>query len=219
MKALIVILMSLFLFLSCGEEKGSQGKVAAPNLPEPNGPSVKADTLPEQGLTVVGDGEESFGAWNQRLETSIFGEDYKSVSMDQVDKQPRLLKAIREKFVQYRKKKPVNSKYGKQYPRFVWKAWQFSSRKQMETELLEWLNSHDSSDPDSISLGENVDALKSPPLVCAVFDKVFFIAKGACLYGESWNGIADNFKEVLAGEQPRYHFEIGCEGGKLSYLP
>lgn len=115
--------------------------------------------------------------------------------------------------------KPINIKVGsKVYPRHTVKGYKFASQTAMENQLAEWLNEHESS-ADSIKIGDDIDALKSPPILIFTTTDQLYMVQTSCMYrGEEWDRIHAAFEELVPDPETVYVLEIGCEAGKTVYL-
>jgi hypothetical protein len=147
----------------------------------------------------------------------IFPE-YKVVEMDPMEAYPKYKTAQETIFSRLRMKNPISNAYGKAvYPRLLIKAYRFAAPTALTKEVEAWLNTLGSA-TQGIQLGQAVDAVKSPPLLCAVVNNDFLVVQGGCVYdGAEWTATKALFFKTLETQGAIYTFEVQCKGGALVY--
>lgn len=144
--------------------------------------------------------------------------DYAEIQMDPMEAYPKYKKAQLESFKRMRRKNTISNSYGKAvFPKILLKAYRFSEMKSLTEEVENWIGGLS---PDSIKveLGQDVPALKSQPLLCAIIQKDLFVVQTGCVYdGEEWAKDKENFFEKMKVYGAAYAWEIQCNGGALKY--
>jgi hypothetical protein len=145
--------------------------------------------------------------------------DYKVVEMDPMEAYPKFKTAQETTFSRIRMKIPISNAYGKAiYPRLLLKAYRFANEQVLALEVEAWLNTLGSATHD-IQLGQNVNSVKSPPLLCAVVGNDFFLVQAACVYeGKEWTATEQLFFATLNGQGASYAWKVKCDGGELVYI-
>ena len=111
----------------------------------------------------------------------------------------------------------INS-YGKGvYPRVLMKGYRFIAPSALTKDVEEWLNSLGSA-TKGIQLGQAVQSVKSPPLLCAVVGNDFLVVQGGCVYeGAEWTASKKLFFDTMRIYGASYAFQVKCDGGELTY--
>ena len=201
---------ALFIF-SCGSEEGNSTT------------QTPADTTAKDTAKVVDKVENnpnpsiSFADELKMFVDKVFPE-FKEVKMEEKDATPKFKTATKSVYKRLQRRQPIPTEMtNAAYPRVFVKVWQFADSTTLNAELTGWLNSHESSDAN-IELGENVDNLKSPPLLCAVVANTVLMVQYACVYnGPEWDKNTEAFFAAMKEKNARYVWEIQCNSGKLEY--
>jgi|GEM_PF-5203350 len=211
-KLLSVSLLFLVLFLaSCGEDSTSESQ----SLPSQETTEPKNDN---GAITTVPTGPKNFEQLVNQLISEVIEKDYKQTKMDPMDALPIFGEANQTLFHRFQKRKPVGTKIGKLFPRFTLKSYRFATEASADQRVTEWLNAFDSSS-DSILLGQAVEAVKSPPLFCALREESFFILQTACLYEHpSQDKLKADYFAWMENTGGRMGWEISCKAGQLIYV-
>jgi hypothetical protein len=160
----------------------------------------------------------SLGQQVDQWEQQIFP-DYKRVEMDPMEAYPKYKTATETIFARIRMKNPISNAYGKAvYPRLLIKAYRFTNPQVLAMEVETWLNTL-GSETKGIELGQDVKAVKSPPLLCAIVQNDFLLVQAACVYeGAEWSATEKLFFATLNGQGATYAWKVKCDGGALVYL-
>ena len=129
--------------------------------------------------------------------------DYKTVEMDPMEAYPKYDGAQETVFRRIRMINPISNSFGKAvYPRLLMKAFRFGSAAALTKDVETWLNSLGSA-TKGIEIGQDVKAVKSPPLLCAVVNMDFLVLQTGCVYeGKEWTAsIAHFFERMKANGQ------------------
>lgn len=150
--------------------------------------------------------------------TNAIFSDYKKVDMDPMEAFPKYKTAQEIYFNRLRRKNPISNGFGKAvYPRVLLKAYRFADEKALTKEVEAWLNEFEGSN-GKLKLGQGGVNLKSPPLLCAIVQRDFFVVQSACVYeGKEWSEMEKLFQETMMDTGADYIFKIGCKAGDLSY--
>lgn len=144
--------------------------------------------------------------------------EFKRVKMDPMDAFPVFQSAAETAFFRLQRTAPVPNKIKRQsYPRILLKTYAFRQEKDLKDEVHVWLNSM-KMNVDSIQLGQAVDQVKSPPLLCGIAGLHFYIVQAACIYdGPEWQQNVERFFEEMIAQEAGYAWEISCDGGAMRY--
>lgn len=144
--------------------------------------------------------------------------DYKTVEMDPMEAYPKYDGAKETLFRRLRMSNPISNSYGKAvYPRLLIKAYRFGDAASLTKDVEAWLNTLGSA-TKNIELGQNVKAVKSPPLLCAVIQNDFLVVQSGCVYeGKEWDATVALFFEKMKASGAAYAWQIHCNGGELRY--
>lgn len=206
-QSLTILLLISLLALGCREESKPK---TSPESPSSNQPSLTLEQADK--------GTETFSQRSERFNKELFAGRYKSKKMDPMDHFPQFKTAPQSMFRRYQMVKPISNASGKSiFPRVTAKGYRFPSEKVADEAVLGWLNGFDSSE-DSISLGQEIKYVKSPPLFAAVWKNEFYIVQTACIYQHStYDELRDAFNGFWEEEKAKYVLEIDCNGGHLHY--
>ncbi|MCB9233573.1 MAG: hypothetical protein H6581_18090 [Bacteroidia bacterium] len=206
------------ILTACGSQTDSKGPKWTDDTLETQTPK----TIDPDDLTqVLPDQQEmNFETRVREVTQKLFSTDFKEDRIDVMEETPRWSNSKKSVFKKYLRQQTIANEYGnKIYIRPIFKAWEFKSEADMRTTLSDWLNGHESSDPDQIELGENVEALKSPPFVCAIRNQEIYMIFSACVFsGEAWDNLKKAFWDEFSQKGTLYLFEVACGAGTLTYL-
>jgi hypothetical protein len=216
----LLLMSALLLLLSCENAQ-----------PNDHGLKFKDDStqttvLPEQGTqsTQVDTSHKAqgpaFAVQNKTLATTVLGAEYKEVGLDELEDSPKFKQAREMVFLKFIRRNPIDSRFaGQIIPRLVWKGYQFATESSATSSLEQWLNEANHSG-DSIVMGEKVESIKLPPMVCAVVGERIYMLQTPCLYkGPEQDQLISKFTEETKKAGAKYRFRIACNGGQLTYEP
>lgn len=228
-----LVIVGLFFFTSCDNNSGGNtglsgdslasnsntndenGSGHAPAVDNPNGSTNNPD---QNAVQTVSTGPKNFTELVELFTVDLIADEYKKVKMDPLDQLPKFNEANESIFLRYQMRKPTQVDRGmKTYPRFILKSYRFATEDAADRAVTGWLNDFESS-ADSIALGQEVEAVKSPPLFCALREDGFFILQTACVYQHtSLDNLKERFFTWMEDTGGRMGWEISCEAGKLTY--
>ena len=145
--------------------------------------------------------------------------DYREEKMQQVDQTPKFKEANRSIYRKFRRAEPIEIALSKSaYPRLSVKAFRFSGPAVAQKVATDWLAGHEHSE-DSIILGEPIEALKSPPHFCAIFQNELYLIQTSCIYQHpTYDEMRERF-QAWAGEiGADMAWEITCAAGKVEWM-
>lgn len=145
--------------------------------------------------------------------------DYKEEKMQAVDQTPKFKEANRSIYRKFRRTEPIEIALSKSaYPRLSVKAFRFSKPSIAQKVAVDWLGSHEHSG-DSIVLGEEIEALKSPPHFCALYQSELFLIQTSCIYQHAtYDEMRTRFEAWAKGVGVDMAWEITCAAGKTVWM-
>ncbi len=200
---------ALLFFFGCQENSTSASSTS-------EAPAPQADT--SAAVEAVRDQPVTFKGRIEELCDTLFT-DYKQQEMDPVDKFPRFNRSNQNVFRLYRRSQPIKSKVNPRvYPRLTLKAYRFGDEKSVDATVEEYLNGQESS-ADQIELGDNIEALKSPPQFCAILGSQFILLQTSCIYEHpTYDEMRERFFGWVESQADvRYAWEVTCEAGRTEY--
>ncbi|MEM7036596.1 MAG: hypothetical protein AAF570_06410 [Bacteroidota bacterium] len=203
------LLCSFTLFSSCNSESSDASA-------DSKAPKDSAQTS-DPGLHTVPQ-KSSFGDRILGYVEAILP-DFKETKTEPMDAFPKFPKANRAIYKRMQSRKPVATKITKAaYPRLTIKAFSFRDSAALVSDLEAWLNKQPKSTDDFLSLGMEVDSIKTPPALIAVFESTFWMIQYGCVYnGPAWDEAMQRFFTQMKAEKARYVFEVECSSGALRY--
>ena len=212
---LTFLFMCAWLTACGGTSTADQAQVKSPESSE-----ISTSTNSQNNAPVVEAvrEDETLSEVVDRLLTTVFP-DFKEGKMDPFGTIPKFKTARSAIWKRMQRTKPIAIKKTNQaFPRFFLKAYRFPDKKELAKMVTEWLNGHESSQ-DNISIGDAVEAFKSPPLLCAISGNDFFIVQTGCVYeSPEWDASKKAFFEFFDGEEAEYSWEVTCQAGKTIYV-
>ncbi len=212
--------VGILLLSSCETDSVSEGGNTSIAVHPDSSDSLHSSTPDHQSDAVqtVSSGPKNFNELVELFTIDLVLDEYKKVKMDPLDQLPKFNEANETIFQRFQKKKPTKVDRGmKTYPRFILKSYRFATENAADEAVTNWLNSFDSS-ADSIALGQEVKAVKSPPLFCALREDAFFILQTSCVYQhESLDSLKERYFNWMEDTGGRMAWEIGCDAGRLTY--
>lgn len=232
-----IALLLLLCGSGCNEPAGQvsdnqaadSAQVQAPDQPNPpasdtasQASAVGTDTakaqVPAHSTATLFPPESTFSQHFTNLQNALFETAYDPDEMAEHEKKPFFSNSRHRMFQRMRIKKPIGSTAGSRiYPRHILKGYQFGTADEALKTVTKWLNDFEHSG-DSISLGQSVKAIKSPPVLVAIRENEVFMLQTACMYTiGDWQRIRDAFLGMKQESTVQYVFTIGCNAGELTY--
>lgn len=217
----IIALSFLVLVSACSSPGDKPNEVVVPPglfrdttvLPSPGEVHTSKDTA-QNGAQA-----ETFRQRSDRMEAAVFGGEFKSTDLGDMEDSPKFKQAREMIFHKQIRLTPIkNSHAGKIIPRILWKSYHFPTYAALQKNMEDWLNSTEHSGAP-IVLGNPVDAVKLPPIVCGVFETEVYMMQTSCIYeGPELEALVKRFWEQMKNEKAKYRFRIGCNAGKMVYI-
>ena len=198
-----ILLLSILFWTGCTEGESN------PTNPDEN----ITQPQPTPGKPKVPDIEEQTTAFAEK----VFP-DFQPTKMDPMDAFPVFQTTSAYTFRRLQRKKPIDAKVGRTYPRILLKSYLFPNSEDLEKEVTIWLNGLENS-ADTIVLGQAVEAVKTPPLLCGITAEHFWMVQAACIYETpEWEADKERFFAEMKARKASYAWEVKCGGGKLEYV-
>lgn len=209
-----ILLFFILFTVGCSSEENNQNQDPPPfeikqpgedqDKPEQIDPSAQAVTLKSRFKAQV---------------DSIFGNEFTDQGLDFGEEKPVFQEAKAAYFYKMRRNNPIRNDYGPNIiPRITMKAYSFEEEAQAIRNVMFWINMMETSDQDTVTIGEHVDAVKTPPFLVAINEGDVFMMQAACIYsGKEWDVIKQSFIDLHKNDGAAYVFETGCNAGELRY--
>lgn len=200
-----------------GQEPAPSTSDVGPSDPDPSTSDV-GPSDPDPSFQQVPTGPQTFSQLVDLFVAELAGDEYKEIKIQPMDQVPHFSEANEAIFLRFQKRQPIlGRKEMKVFPRFFLKCYRFGDEAAADMRITKWLNDFDST-ADSIALGQEVKAVKSPPAYCGLREECFFLLQTSCIYqGESQDALKERFFSWMEQSGGRMGWEIGCNAGHLSY--
>lgn len=204
--ALSVLILVLALS-GCGG--GGENKNPQDTLPPRD--TLVIDSVHHEGLFPA-----TLAARMDQLCDSIFEGQFNRIKLEETDLTQHFPGEKETDYRRFVSLKAIKNSFGRGIqPRMTLRATRFADSTALRKNLEDWLNGMEHSG-DKIVLGNNVEALKSPPFLCAVVDRDLFILKTACVYtGKEFDQLEALFFNLFRRRNASLMFRVTCEAGKL----
>lgn len=179
--------------------------------------AVRRDTLVIGTDAKPGDPNESFEQRNERLATTVFAA-YSKAQLDPMEAFPNFKTATKSAFLRLRKTQPTAAPAGpKVYPRILLKSYRFAAFDALKAAFEGWVNDQEHGG-GPFTLGMEVNAVKTPPVLCFMTDTWLVLVQWSCQYkNEEWEATMSAFFEFAKKEGATYGLAFTCQAGKLEY--